>query len=103
MDRLEAAAIREVFGGQSPRPAVSSVKGMTGDTLGASGLLQLIAALGAIETGAVPPTVGLASADDETSLDFVKGGGCPEGCRCRSRQLHRCWRQRGVLGGGEGD
>ena len=55
-DREEAEAVREVFGDGVP---VSSLKGYLGHTLGASGAIELIAAMKMLETGVLYPTLNL--------------------------------------------
>lgn len=68
-DRIEALAIREVFGG-SPPPA-SSTKSMTGHTLGAAGALESVACIRAIGTGTLPPTINYEDPDPGCDLDVV--------------------------------
>ena len=53
-DEAEAFALRDVFGNAGP--AVVAVKSLLGETLGASGALNLAAAIAAIERGALPAT-----------------------------------------------
>ena len=55
-DKEEAAAIREIFGGSVP---VSSLKGNIGHTLGASGAIELIAALIMMKKNIIYPTLNL--------------------------------------------
>jgi len=62
LDRLEAAAIQDVFCGR-PVPVVS-IKGAIGES-GAAGAASIAAALLALGKGVVPPTVGFAEADPE--------------------------------------
>jgi 3-oxoacyl-[acyl-carrier-protein] synthase-1 len=52
-DVVEARAIARVLG---PRVPVSSIKGLTGHTLGAAGIMSSVAALLALEHGFVPGT-----------------------------------------------
>lgn len=59
-DALEMTAFKAVFG--DPRPTFS-IKGGTGHTLGAAGLVQLLVVQRALATGIVPGTVGLATPD----------------------------------------
>ena len=68
-DVEEAAAIRELFG---DGPAVSSLKGHIGHTLGASGGIELIASLDMMAEGAVCPTLNLDEVDpDCAGIDHV--------------------------------
>ncbi|WP_049572551.1 beta-ketoacyl-[acyl-carrier-protein] synthase family protein [Streptomyces sp. SBT349] len=73
-DEAEALALGEVFGGAVDRPLMTAIKSMTGHTSGASGMLGLVAALCALRTGTVPPTIGLHDPVDEaSSFRFVTG------------------------------
>jgi nodulation protein E len=67
-DRAEAAAIRTVFA--SP-PPVSSTKAMHGHAIGATGALEAIACLMALNEGLLPPTIGFVAPDPECDLDVV--------------------------------
>ena len=68
-DRTEAAAIRAVFG---PRPPpVSSVKSMLGHCLCAGGAIELLATIGALRTGILPPTINFRDPDPDCDLDCV--------------------------------
>ena len=70
-DPTETAAIHRVFGTHAPKLAVSSTKSMHGHALGASGALELVAVLGAIRDGVVPPTANLDAPDPACDLDYV--------------------------------
>ncbi len=70
-DSNESAAIRSVFGAASGRLSVSSTKAMTGHALGASGALEALATLSAIERGVVPPTINFLSPDPACDLDVT--------------------------------
>jgi len=61
-DKVEAEAIREVFGGEVP---VSSLKGYIGHTLGASGALELIVSLAMMEKGIIYGTLNLENVDED--------------------------------------
>jgi 3-oxoacyl-[acyl-carrier-protein] synthase II len=67
-DEREVKAMRAVFGDGLDRIAVSSTKGTTGHLLGAAGPLELIAAILAIRTGTIPPTINYDSADPECDI-----------------------------------
>lgn len=65
-DATEATLIRTLF---PHRPAVSSTKGATGHTLGASGALGAVFCLMALHQQVLPPSVGLHH--PESDLNFV--------------------------------
>ena len=68
-DKVEAEAIREVFGDTVP---VSSLKGYIGHTLGASGALELIVSLAMMEKGMIYGTLNLENvAEDCQGIQHV--------------------------------
>ena len=68
-DKEEAAAIKEIFGKTVP---VSSLKGHIGHTLGASGAIELVAALNMMDRGIIYPTFNLDEvAPDCEGIDHV--------------------------------
>jgi 3-oxoacyl-[acyl-carrier-protein] synthase II len=69
-DLAETKAIRAVFGAASP--PVSSIKAVTGHMLGASGAVEAVASVLAINRGAIPPTHNLDDPDPECDLDHVR-------------------------------
>jgi 3-oxoacyl-[acyl-carrier-protein] synthase II len=71
-DLPEAEAIVKVFG--LPGPAVTSIKGITGHSLGAAGSLEAAALALTIDLGLIPPTAGLTEQDPEILIDVVTGG-----------------------------
>lgn len=70
-DKIEAFAIKEVFGEHASHLAVSSTKSMTGHLLGAAGGLEAAVCVLAINRGEIPPTINLESPDPECDLDYV--------------------------------
>jgi nodulation protein E len=70
-DCTETRAIHQVFGEHARRLAISSTKPMHGHALGAGGALELIATLGALRTGIVPPTLNYLGPDPACDLDYV--------------------------------
>ena len=70
-DQIETAAIKEVFGPHARRLAVSSTKSMHAHLMGATGAVEFIAAILALERGALPPTAHLRVPDPECDLDYV--------------------------------
>jgi 3-oxoacyl-[acyl-carrier-protein] synthase II len=70
-DLPEAEAIIKVFG--LPGPAVTSIKGITGHSLGAAGSLEAAALALTMDLGVIPPTAGLTEQDPEIRIDVVTG------------------------------
>ena len=70
-DSTETRAIRAVFGGHADALAVSSTKSMHGHALGAGGALELVATIGALRVGVVPPTINYLEADPACDLNVV--------------------------------
>ena len=68
-DRTEAAAIRAVFG--TAPPPVSSTKAMHGHAMGATGAIEVLACLLALQDGVLPPTIGFEAQDPDCDLDVV--------------------------------
>lgn len=64
-DACEAKAIQQVFGTHTYRLNISATKSMTGHLLGASGAVESIAAILAIQHQVIPPTINHFT-DDET-------------------------------------
>ncbi len=70
-DLYEAQAIKDLFGEHAARLIVSSTKSMTGHMLGATGAVEAIFSIKALQEGIIPPTINLDDPDDGCDLDFV--------------------------------
>ncbi len=70
-DVTETRAIKGAFGDQARRVQISSPKSMIGHLVGAAGIASVLAAVGAIRDGIIPPTANLENPDDECDLDYV--------------------------------
>jgi len=70
-DPTETKAIRRVFGAHADALAVSSTKSMHGHALGAAGAIELVAVLGALREGVIPPTANFIDPDPDCDLDYV--------------------------------
>ena len=70
-DLTETHAIKAAFGEDAYRIPISATKSMTGHLLGASGALEAIMCVLAINRGVIPPTVNLEHPDPECDLDYV--------------------------------
>jgi len=70
-DRGELAAIKAVFGAESPL-AISATKASTGHLLGAAGGLEAVFTIQALRDQVAPPTLNLANPDEAAAgLDIV--------------------------------
>jgi len=70
-DAAEAEAVSAMFG--TPGPPITSIKGVTGHSLGAAGALEAVAAVLSIVNATLPPTMGLVDYDPELpELDVVR-------------------------------
>ncbi len=72
-DLSEAKAIQQVFGENPHWLNISSTKSMTGHLLGASGAVEAIAAILALQHQTIPPTINHFTNDEKlgTRLDFT--------------------------------
>ena len=73
-DVAESQAIAKIFGDKEKNPnlVVSSTKSMHGHMLGATGAVEGIVCVKAIEEGKVPPTINLDNQDEHVAnLDYV--------------------------------
>ena len=77
-DVNETRAIKAVFGEAAKDLAISSTKSMHGHLLGASGAVEAVASIKAIQDGFLPPTIGLDEPDPECDLDYVANVGRPK-------------------------
>ena len=68
-DKMEAKIIKDYFGDYAV--PVSAIKSMTGECLDASGALQCVAGVLAINNGIIPPTINYQEEDTECNLDCV--------------------------------
>ena len=70
-DLTETMAIKKALGEKAYDCIISSTKSMTGHMLGATGAIEAIAAVKAIEEGVIPPTINLDEPDDELDLNYT--------------------------------
>ena len=69
-DVNETRAIKEVFGAK-PNVVVSSTKSMHGHAMGATGAIEMIATVLAIQKSLIPPTANYSVPDPECDLDYA--------------------------------
>jgi nodulation protein E len=70
-DRSETAALRDVFGPDVRRIAVSSSKAVLGHGLGAAGALEMAVTALAVHRQTIPPTANFEEVDPDCDLDVV--------------------------------
>lgn len=70
-DLAETIAIRSVYGSHAKKLAVSSTKSQLGHLLGASGGVEFVTSVLAIQEQVAPPTINLDNQDPECNLNFV--------------------------------
>ena len=70
-DSTETKAFKIALGEQAYKAHISSTKSMTGHMLGATGAVEAIAAVMALKTGTIPPTMGYKEPDPECDLDYT--------------------------------
>ncbi len=70
-DRAETRAMKNVLGDYAYSIPISGSKSQTGHLLGASGSLEAVICLLAMNQGVVPPTINLVHPDPECDLDYV--------------------------------
>jgi len=72
-DTTEAAAIYQVFGPNAAKIPVSSTKALHGHSIGASGALEALATILALEENRLPANAGVAEIDPAIKLDIILG------------------------------
>ncbi len=70
-DKIETTAVKMALGGHAYQTPMSSTKSQLGHPQGASGAAGIGAALCAMATGIIPPTINLDEPDPECDLDYV--------------------------------
>ena len=70
-DKIECAAVTDVFGAHAANLMISSTKSMHGHLIGATGAVELLACIMAVRDGVIAPTIGYQEPDPECALDVV--------------------------------
>ena len=76
-DREETLAMKQVFGSDAKRLAISSTKSMLGHPLGASAAIELALTALAVHQQVAPPTINYETPDPDCDLDYVPGQARP--------------------------
>jgi 3-oxoacyl-[acyl-carrier-protein] synthase II/nodulation protein E len=70
-DATEAAAIHQVFGARASQVPLSSTKSLHGHAIGASGALEALATVLALQEGRLPHTAGVTNPDTSLNIDII--------------------------------
>jgi 3-oxoacyl-[acyl-carrier-protein] synthase II len=70
-DRLETLAFKKALGEAAYKVNISSTKSMTGHALGATGAIEGVICLKAIEDSVIPPTINLQVPDEACDLNYT--------------------------------
>jgi len=70
-DKAETEAIKDAFKDYAYDVSISSTKSMTGHLLGATGAIEALFTIKALEDSFVPPTINLNNPDPECDLDYT--------------------------------
>ena len=70
-DKAETIAIKSVYGEHASNLSISSTKSQLGHSLGASGGIELVLTVEALQRGIVPPTINLDTPDPDCDLDYT--------------------------------
>ena len=73
-DAMETEAIKRVFGEQAYSVPMSGIKPAVGHTLAASGAIEFLTCVLAIQHGCLPPTLNYEEPDPACDLDYVVEG-----------------------------
>lgn len=80
-DKTETMAVKNAFGEHSKKLAMSSTKSYTGHLLGASGAVEAIICVKALQESYIPATINSKSQDALCDLDVVLGQGRKQALR----------------------
>ena len=78
-DQVEAAAIHAVFGPRARHIPISSTKSLHGHSIGATGAIEAIATVLALQHGRLPATAGTETVDTALDLEVIVGATRPIG------------------------
>jgi len=70
-DKAETIAIKTIFGDYAYKVSISSTKSQLGHLLGASGGVEMVLCMKALEQGVCPPTINYTTPDPACDLDYT--------------------------------
>ena len=70
-DKIECAAVSDVFGTDARGLMMSSTKSMHGHVIGGTGAVELLACIMALRDGVIAPTIGYQDPDPDCAFDVV--------------------------------
>lgn len=70
-DKAETLAVKQVFGEHARSVSISSTKSQLGHSLGASGGIELVLTVKAIQRNLIPPTINIETPDPQCDLDYT--------------------------------
>ncbi len=70
-DKAETRAVKSVFGDYAHKVSISSTKSQLGHSLGASGGIEMVLAVKALQENVAPPTINLETPDPACDLDYT--------------------------------
>jgi 3-oxoacyl-[acyl-carrier-protein] synthase II len=70
-DKVETLAIKKIFGAHSRELSISSLKSMTGHTMGAASAVEAALCCLVLEHQLIPPTINYCRPDPQCDLDYV--------------------------------
>ncbi|MGH9430966.1 MAG: beta-ketoacyl-ACP synthase II [Terriglobia bacterium] len=70
-DSTETVVVKQAFGEHARKVSISSTKSMHGHVMGATGAVELVATVMALDRGLIPPTANYTLPDPECDLDYT--------------------------------
>ena len=71
VDQIESKVVEEIFSRKNKLVPISSIKSMIGECYSSAGALSVVAGLGAINEGFLPPTINYQEKDPNCDLNYV--------------------------------
>ncbi len=71
LDKIEIKVLKKIFGKNLNKIPVTSIKSMIGESFSASAGLQIVAAIGALLRGVIPPTINYKEKDPDCYIDSL--------------------------------